>query len=173
MPIPLLDNLAGVAAPPIDKDYRYILLTAGAAGSGQYNAGVLTSESVSGSAPLIIATAVISLAGSPVNGKTINLINTERRFLRAGSAGSVEHDAMQLITGSFDLRVGDSGGDQTGNWTGAISRDTGGSLGTMNGAGGTKASSRIVFSSADSPNARTAGETRPKNIGVTYYMRIK
>mgnify|MGYP001086013760 CR=1 FL=1 len=173
VPIPLMDNLAGVAAPPKDKAYRYVLLTAGEAGSGKYNNGILTSESVTGTAPLVVATAVISLAGSPVNGSTINLINTERRFLRAGSAGSVQNDAMQQITGAFDLRVTNNGANITSLHTGALSSGTGTDNATVQATSTGPTDTRILFDSANSPSARTDTETRSKNIGVTYYMRIK
>src|SRR5690606_24463705 len=84
--VALQDDLTGVSAPPTDNPaYRYIRLTAG----DDYNDGVLISESVSGSAPLVTATAVIDLDSSPMDGETVHLINTERRFLRAGSAGTV------------------------------------------------------------------------------------
>ncbi len=78
VPIPILDSITGVAQPPTGNPYRYIKLTA----SDSYNTGVLTSESVTGSAPLVVATAVISLAGSPINGQTVNLVNTEELFER-------------------------------------------------------------------------------------------
>lgn len=76
--------------PTNDPSFRYIILTAGLTGAGQYNEGVLTDETVTGSDPTITATAVVSLAGSPMDGKTIDLINTSRVFLRpAESAGPI------------------------------------------------------------------------------------
>src|SRR5690606_15300727 len=82
-PFPLWDHIPGCPIPPTGSpDFRFIKLTAG----GAYNAGVLTNESVTGTEPLVIATAEISLAGSPVNGATVHLINTERRALRAGES---------------------------------------------------------------------------------------
>ena len=173
VPIPLLDNLAGVAAPPKDKAYRYVLLTAGETGSGGYNEGILSGESVTGSAPLVVATAVISLAGSPVNGATINLINTERRFLRAGSAGTAQDDAMQQITGAFDLRVTNNGANLTSGWTGALSSVAGSGTSTVQAASSGPVNTRVALDSTNSPNARTATETRPKNIGGSYFMRVK
>lgn len=147
VPIPFFTNLAGVAEPPTNKAYRYIKLTA----SDAYNTGVLTGESVSGSAPLVQASATVSLTGSPINGLVVQLINTERRFLRAGLPGTLEQDAMEThqhgssaTTGSSSQIVAPGGvgvataGSTTGNNTG-----------------------------------RSAVETRVKNVGVTYYMRIK
>src|SRR5690606_3715856 len=55
--------------PPADNpDFRDIILTAGLTGAGQYNEGILTDETVTGSDPTITATAVVSLAGSPMDG---------------------------------------------------------------------------------------------------------
>lgn len=167
VPIPLQSNITGVTAPPTDQDYRYIKLTA----SDSYNTGVLTSESVSGSAPLVIATAVIDLSDSPLDGQTVQLINTERRALRAGSAGTVQNDQMQQITG-------DAGGSgplialSTVTNSGAISLDTTGATTTLTLSGTTVPRANIGFDSADSPDARAGNETRSKNIGVDYYMRI-
>ena len=158
VPIPVWDHIAGVAVPPTnDSAFRYVKLTA----SDAYNSGVLTSETVAGSAPLVQATAVISDSASPINGQTIRLINTERRFLRAGSSGEVEADAMQghrhataaaLWTTSPTVFLGSGGG-----FTGASNN------------------SAILNPTTDGVNGtpRTANETRSKNIGATYYMRIR
>lgn len=162
VPIPVLDSVVGVAAPPTDRHFRYILLTAGEDGVGEYNEGVLTSENVTGSAPLVVATAVIDLAESPLNGQTINLINTERRFLRAGSAGTVQTDAMQ---GHFHARQYANTMDFN---TSAGSFSSGPAYGTV------ASRDNVGAPSADGVNGtpRTANETRSKNIGVTYYLRI-
>lgn len=155
-PFPLRDDLAGVEIPPTDNAaYRYIRLTA----SDAYNSGVLTSQSVSGSAPEVIATAVISLAGSPINGLTVNLLNTERRFIRAGSSGTVEFDAMQGHKHGYT--VGGSGGTAGGDYL-------------SNGSGGS-GSTTILTPVTDGSNGtpRTTIETRPKNQGATFYMRVK
>lgn len=171
VPIPLLDSLVGVSNPPTNLNYRYIKLTA----SDSYNTGVLTSESVSGSAPLVVATAVISLSGSPINGETVNLINTERRFLRAGSSGTVENDQMQQITGAANaLLHASSTVPLIGSVTGAIGLRAAYGANYISGqAAGPTIQDGIDFNSANSPNARTGTETRSKNIGVTYFMRIK
>ena len=159
VPVPVFGHLAGVVVPPKDKGYRYIKLTA----SDAYNAGVLVSESVSGSAPLIAATAVINLAGSPLNGQTVSLINTEKRVLRASDiSGELLSDAMQ------------------GHHHGLLYPFTGGFGGELNTSLSTQASSGILANTATSPisdgvngTPRVANETRAKSIGVTYYMRIK
>lgn len=151
VPIPVFDHIAGVSAPPKNSSYRYIKLTA----SDSYNTGILTGESVSGSAPLVIATAVISLAGSPINGRTVQLINTERRSLRAGSSGMVEADAFQGHRHSGSMSFG--GSANLGNLASYIQTSNTGDP-VSDGTNGTP---------------RIANETRPKNIGATFYMRIK
>ena len=163
-------SMTGAETPPDDSAlYRYILLTAGENGTGEYNDGLLTSESVSGSAPLVIATAVISDAGSPLNGETVNLINTEGRFIRAStSPGTVQADQMQQITGSI--------GDAAGVWPGAAGSSGAFSATTAANnrpANGSASSSRYEFDSANSAGARTGNETRAKNIGLSAYMRIR
>ncbi len=87
MPFPLVP---GAPLPPTDApSFRYVILTAGLDGAGQYNEGVLTDETVTGSDPTITATAVVSLTGSPMDGQTIDLINTSRAFLRPGAPGPI------------------------------------------------------------------------------------
>lgn len=150
------DEIAGVVIPPTnDPSFRYIKCTA----SDAYNTGVLTSESVTGSAPLVIATAVVSLVGSSFNGLTVNLINTERRVLRAGSSGVVEQDALQ--------------GHRHQHYTGGSGGAGGGDY-LANGSGSTSGSG-ILSPVTDTVNGtpRTANETRGKGIGITYYRRIK
>lgn len=156
VPIPVWTHITGVSTPPTnDPAYRYIKLTA----SDSYNTGVLTSESVSGSAPLVQATAVINLAGSPINGQTVRLINTERRAIRAGSSGSVESDAMQGhfhdVVDSYAAGGGGTGGVYAAN-SGLVQSLV--------------ASAPISDGTNGTP--RVANETRGKNIGADYYMRI-
>ncbi|WAC45566.1 hypothetical protein OU997_05185 [Pseudomonas sp. SL4(2022)] len=152
-PFPLWTHLAGVTAPPTDNaNYRYIKLTA----SDSYNTGVLTGESVSGSAPQVQATAVINDPGSPINGQTIRLINTERRVLRAGQSGVVEADdiashahtvnvsAYSGTPGTYNSRL--SGGFNTDLYPAS------GFFGINNSGG---------------------SETRAKNIGADFYVRIR
>lgn len=171
VPIPVFDHIAGVSAPPTNKDYRFIKLTAGESGAGGYNAGVLISESVTGSAPLVSATATVSLEGSPVNGRSVRLINTERRMLRAGSSGTVEQDALQEITGTFEVRSASNNPSAIGG-DGAFVRSDGiGAQVLPATSAPNQARDRVTFTAGNV--ARTATETRAKNIGVTYYMRIK
>jgi hypothetical protein len=153
VPIPVFDHLAGVSIPSTTAAYRYIKLTA----SDSYNSGVLTSESVTGSAPLVLASATINLAGSPINGLSVSLINTERRSLRPGSSGTLENDQAQSHTHGPLLF-----------WT------TG--SGALAGGGGIGYYQSITAGApvdVGSGTPRVGSENRPKNIGATYYMRIK
>lgn len=158
VPVPLLNNLAGVTVPPTSRGYRYITLTA----SDPYNSGVLMSEVVTGSFPLVTASAVVSLAGSPMNGQTVSLINTEQRLLRGALIpGQTLQDAQQNITGSLGYACVSSA---SGAFT--FSRvDAGPSLGVGNATGTVSLDASLV--------ARTATETRVKSIGVVYIMRVK
>lgn len=162
------DSNSAVEVPPTDNpNFRYIKLSAGENGSGGYNEGILINETVSGSAPLIEAMAEISLPDSPFHGQTVRLLNTERRFVRAGEAGVAQDDQMQQITGSVGWAMLSSSSKIA---TGALDRTTtrtgeyeGGNAGEF---------SNINIDSSKSPGARTGNETRPRNIGRTVYMRI-
>jgi hypothetical protein len=164
VPIPVWDHIAGMTPPPSGNPaYRYIKLTA----SDGYNAGVLTSESVSGSAPLVQAIAAISDAGSPLNGQSVRLINTERRALRAGSSGTVEADSLQ---GHWhEIR----------NAVGGINRPAGGVAGGASSTGaaapvsGDEMVAKTIITDGVNGTPRVTNETRSKNIGATYYMRIR
>ncbi|KZE34091.1 hypothetical protein IMF23_04255 [Chelatococcus daeguensis] len=145
-PIDLMEHIAGVPPPPTDRGYRYVKLTAGLTGAGGYNEGCLASESVSGSAPYINATAVISLAGSPLEGQTIRLLNTEGRFLRRGSSGVLQDD--QIKSHSHGIQVG---GSVNGSFVAAGN----------------------PYSDVRNTQAFGGDETRPRNMAVPAYMRIK
>ncbi|WFS20635.1 hypothetical protein P9K38_09965 [Pseudomonas sp. 905_Psudmo1] len=167
MPFPIQTHITGVPVPPTDNpNYRYIKLTA----SDSYNTGVLTSESVSGSAPLVQATAVINDAGSPMNGQTVRLINTEERVLRAGNSGAVLADALQNITASLGSAANGWGAVSSSlQASGAFSKTT--SRANFSGSGASGVSSNDLAFDA-SLVARTANETRVKSIGADYFMRI-
>ena len=92
--IALPTHLAGIDLPPTDNPlFRYVLLTAGENGAGGYNEGVMVNESVSGSAPLVEATAEIEDSESPINGETISLWNTERRYTRASDVSGEKENS--------------------------------------------------------------------------------
>ena len=176
MPFPLWENLTGVTAPDNSGTAKFIKLTAGLTGTGAYNEGLLTSESVSGSAPEVTATAQI--VGGDLDGETVHLINTEESFLRARTtSGALQQDQMQRITGAVNEVSSTAVGplkDSASDVNGVFSK--GGTVtnviqGSTNGTG-----RELDFDSANSPNARTSsstnGETRSKNVSATYFMRI-
>lgn len=184
-------GVTGFVAPPKDKAYRYILLSAGQTGAGAYNQGVLTSESVSGSSPNVSATATISLAGSPFNGQGVRLINTERRFLRPGSPGGLENsDNLSHGHGVSDpghnhgvndpghshgitVRFGDSG-TNAGWASSAMSTNTSNTAGDRAVISGSGTGIWLNGSGTGISIQGSGGsEARPRNIGVDYYMRIK
>lgn len=152
-PFPLWTHLTGVTAPPTDNaNYRYIKLTA----SDSYNTGVLTGESISGSAPLVQATAVISDASSPLDGQTVRLINTERRVLRAGQSGVVEADDIASHTHAVNVSAySGTPGTYNSRLSGGFNTDLYPATGLfgINNTGGS--------------------ETRAKNIGADFYVRIR
>ena len=174
----LWDHLSGVETPPNDPDgpLVFVKLTHGEAGSGNFNDGLLDSEELDGSFPLVEATANIRVG--PLSGQRIHLINTEESFLRAReSSGALQMDQMQRITGSHDARYTGRaytiGGSRSSS-EGAFSLESG----SHSGGRDTEGTSILYkFDSAGSPNARTSsgtdGETRSKNVSATAYMRIK
>ena len=164
--IPANMGVTGFVAPPKDKAYRYVLLTAGQTGAGAYNQGILTSESTSGSTPTVTSTGVISLAGSPFNGSPVRLINTERRFLRAGSAGTLEDSQNASHTHgvtdpghvhSFNARITGQQGTNGSNGQSFVLNETLNTTSSLTG---------IAIQSSGGTEARS------RNIGVDYYMRI-
>ncbi|MCE9664534.1 hypothetical protein LY622_13930 [Halomonas sp. M5N1S17] len=168
VPFGIRDDLAGADVPPTDNaNYRYIKLTA----SDAYNSGALTSESISGSAPLVVATAVIDFTDSPINGETVNLWNTEGRYPKAGtSPGTVANDQMQQITGAVSsgtiLTVGLT--DTEGAFEDSVVPGTSASFSSSTGRG----LAPLDFNSENSPGARVGAYTDVKHQQVTYYMRI-
>jgi len=171
MPIPIWDHLSIDQPPNSGNGAIYVKLTAGQSGPGGYNQGLLRSETISGSAPLVTATAIVNLPDSPIYNQTIHLINTEEAFIRARTvSGELQMDQMQRITGKLkNIRSTTFVGE------GMVSIEAGS---TGNGTGGADTSPKnIVFNSANSPNARasstTSGETRSKNVSATWYLRIR
>ena len=174
-PFFLFDNITGVSAPDNSGEAKYIRLTAGQSGAGGYNEGLLTNESVSGSAPLVEATAEI--ATGPLAGQIVPLINTEEAFLRAReTSGALQMDQKQRTTGRFA-----NGRSSYSNTSYSLGTEDGAFTGIGGHTNGPSASSgpgwtNMDFDSANSPDARvsatTAGETRSKNRSATAYMRI-
>lgn len=144
----------------------FIELTAGLTGVGNFNNGKLTSESVTGSAPLVLATATINLASSPMNGQVIDLLNTEGRILRPStSAGTKQDDQSQGHGHNFVVSNGQRG---VGSPSGTVDITSGGgSPATL--------TDRVTTAISDGTNGtpRVGTENRMKNVGVKAYMRIK
>ena len=168
--IPANIGMPGFVFPPKDKAYRYVLLTAGQTGAGAYNQGILTSESTSGSHPTVTSTAVVSLAGSPFNGNTIRLINTERRFLRPGFAGTLE-DSQNL---AHTHGVTDGGHAHSVNYQAGPSGTiyAGGQLAGVSSLVGPVAFNTQPAATGVSIQSSGGNEARPRNVGVDYLMRI-
>lgn len=172
VPFPIWDHLPGCPLPPTDNPhFRFVKLTA----SDSYNAGALTNESVSGSAPLIVATAKIAVPGSPIDGATIYLKNTMRAYGRAGQSGVLENDALQDIGGTFQLRRGDLGENLAYGGSGSMVITTGTGTAAQrlsaNAQGASLSGDTVSFS--PSAVARTANETRVRGVGENLYMRTK
>lgn len=170
VPIPQYFGVNGAGGP--DKAgnngrYKYILLTAGQGGSGGFNEGVIINEVVSGSWPNIGAYVTINMPTSPMHNQTVQLINTSRMFLRPGNAGSQQYFAIQ----AHSHGVNDPGHYHSG---------------VQNGTQSTGRSTAVdqppaVYSRGNTDWAGTGiwlsntgeEETRPRNIGVQYVLRIK
>lgn len=191
--VEIFDHVPGVNAPDNSGSHKWIKLTADEDGSGQYNEGLLEDESVSGSFPLVEATAEISVG--PLAGQVVPLINTEQSYLRprAGESGTLQMDSVQehrhyngsiAETGQgnriaahnregYTTRRGSNNEQASGNSGGAnrsgvtsLPITTGVSIDYTN----TSLSSGEQETGATS--ARTATETRTKSRGVTAYMYI-
>lgn len=150
-PFPLWDHWGTISGPPTDDPrFRFIKLTAGETGAGQYNEGVLVDEVVTGSSPTITATAKVNLATSPLDGGTVHLVNTSRLFLRPGASSTMQSSQFESHShGISNLR--------------SANAENLGASGSQRYVGNT------VISST---NTTGGDETRPRNVGVTYYMRI-
>lgn len=206
------DGATGFTVPPTNKAYRYVELTAGLTGAGQYNQGILTGESTSGSSPNITATATVSLSGSPFNGTTINLLNTERIFMRPGSQGTRQASvfsshshgvsdpghAHSVSDPGHNHGVNDPGHSHGITYYNSGSGGTAGAtIDTVSTVNGQAQSSRAISANGSGTgiwlNASgtgigingagtgisiqntgdSGGETRPRNVGIRLFRRIK
>lgn len=109
MPFPIM---TGFPLPSNAGDAKYILLTAGQDGVGGYNEGMLTGETITGTAPKITAVAVINVPGSFRDGETIHLINTSKPFIRPGESGVITDSQNLAHTHTLLTRTspGEGGG---------------------------------------------------------------
>ena len=161
VPIPVWDHLTIDKPPNSGNGAIYIKLTAGQSGSGGFNHGLLRNETVSGSAPLVTATAVINLSDSPIYNQTVHLINTEEAFIRARTtSGVLQNDQIQQLTGAF-------GRVTYGQISGIFALEE--YVGTY--SAGSHNTAIISFDS--SRVARSGNETRSKNVSATWYLRIR
>lgn len=156
------------APPTDDPNFRYVLCTAGQTGSGGYNEGVLINESVTGTAPLVMASAKVSLTGSPMDGITIPLINTERRFVGAGEVEALENDSMQRILGTF-MDVSNNAAGTPGPATGAFSNTVDGAYA---GRGGSDARNGALRTFDSATVTRTSDHNQPRTHRLPHYRRI-
>lgn len=170
VPFPVWDHIFD--APSNAGTAKFIKLTAGLSGSGGYNEGLIGSESVSGTAPAITATATI-LVG-PATGETVALVNTEQAFIRPRTtSGDLQTGEVQ---GHTHTGTTDSAGSHTHTATAAVNGAGGGSF--DGGGGAFSGATTITTSSAGAhthpfTTASTGGdETRPRNRSASMYLRI-
>ncbi|EOD4151320.1 hypothetical protein ACJQ3B_001876 [Vibrio cholerae] len=143
--IPIGMEVAFDTPPPTnDPRFRFVKLTYNDA----YNTGLLTSQTLSGSAPELVSTAVISAAQSPINGQTIDMINTMGTFIRPGVTAGVRQlsgnksHAHPLASSTYNVAPG----------------------------GG----ATVLTASGSGANTLTNGdnESKPYNISRVFYKRI-
>ncbi|MDB2704925.1 hypothetical protein N9Y67_00120 [Pseudomonadota bacterium] len=167
-PFALFDHLPGVLSPDNSGAEKYIKLTAGLDGVGEYNEGLLISETFTNArtdvATDMSVTAVISHANSPMNGAVVSLINTEVSALRPDDGGDLELDAIRNIAGSVDTDRA-----QISTASGAF---TGPSIYAAAGIGGSSINIGRGFSFDASLVVPTDIRNQIKSRRVSMYMRI-
>ncbi|KKK55356.1 hypothetical protein LCGC14_3075380, partial [marine sediment metagenome] len=163
------DHIPGVDEPDNSGTVKYIKLTAGEDGVGEYNEGLLAGETLADGGGLgdpedVTVTATISYAASPMNGQVVNLINSEKSAVIPGeSSGTLILDAIRNITGSIGTdraQITSGSGALAGPSGYANANADGGSLNI--GRGFTFDASRVV---------RTASRNQIKAREATFYMR--
>ncbi|EJL6578998.1 TPA: hypothetical protein PMB55_003290 [Vibrio cholerae] len=144
--IPIGMEVAFDTPPPTnDPRFRFVKLTYNDA----YNTGLLTSQTLSGSAPELVSTAVISAAQSPINGQTIDMINTMGTFIRPGVTAGVRQ-LSENRSHAHALGVADNP---------AV-------------GGGSAAEGFGPIDAYPLTNADGGSESRPYNISRVFYKRI-
>ncbi|PAR29565.1 phage tail protein [Vibrio metoecus] len=142
--VPIGMEVAFDTPPPTnDARFRFVKLTYNDA----YNTGLLTSQTLSGSAPELVSTAVISAAQSPINGQTIDMVNTMGTFIRPSDTSGVLQSSDNKEHG-HPIQYGNFG-TSSGNVS-VYSRTTG-------------TNSNTAFSGIE--------ESRPRNISRVFYKR--
>ena len=160
----------GALPPSQIGPYRYIELTAGKSGVGEYNNGLITSEIVTGAFPLVIATAEIALVGSPLVGQSIHLLNTEQRFIQPGIAGTVNRHHTAPPVSAFSAA-------SNGSHSHGMKMYTSGSIGSFAAWADSNRQSGEVSTNAAGAHTHTVSGgdavTRPKYGEFVFFMRIK
>ncbi|CSA93346.1 phage tail-collar fiber domain-containing protein [Vibrio cholerae] len=143
--IPIGMEVAFDTPPPTnDPRFRFVKLTYNDA----YNTGLLTSQTLSGSAPELVSTAVISAAKSPINGQTIYLKNTMGVYaVPATTEGIIAQNIPQPARYRID------------SISHGVSLQTGPSI------------SGFIITSAASESQITGG-LKPRSFGEVLYKRI-
>ncbi|MBY3693866.1 hypothetical protein [Vibrio cholerae] len=126
--IPIGMEVAFDTPPPTnDPRFRFVKLTYNDA----YNTGLLTSQTLSGSAPELVSTAVISAAKSPINGQTIDMINTMGTFIRPGVTAGVRKSSQNKAHTHSEYGAGQA--EQVGGGGIAVLRFVKGTTGVSGG----------------------------------------
>lgn len=143
--IPIGMEVAFDTPPPTnDPRFRFVKLTHNDA----YNTGLLTSQTLSGSAPELVSTAVISAAQSPINGQAIYLKNTMGVY------------AVPAVTqGIVAQNIPQPAGYRINTISQGVSLQTGPSI------------SGFIITSAASESQITGG-LKPRSFGEVLYKRI-
>ncbi len=143
--IPIGMEVAFDTPPPTnDPRFRFVKLTYNDA----YNTGLLTSQTLSGSAPELVSTAVISAAQSPINGQTIYLKNTMGVYAVPAATQEI---IAQNIPQPARYRID--------SISPGVSLQTGPNI------------SGFIISSA-SQEAQVTGGLKPRSFGAVLYKRI-
>lgn len=175
-----IDTSIGMVLPDNSSDQKFVLLTEGLTGAGQYNEGLIDNEvsqvvTAENGHDYLEKTA--DLLVGPFTGETVHMLNSESASIRPGETpGQIFADQMQRITGMLAIGgdVGFSPAVSTsleGAFTRAASSDYGSipSTTTASGYG-------VNFDSADSPDARTSsatdGPTYDKHVTRQAVMRV-
>lgn len=156
--------LNSIDLPPTN-DASCVWVELSATSSYGSNSTNLKSISTTGTAPDIISTAVVNNANSPLNNKTIALINDDGRYIIAGNnEGSKRNDAIQNMVGYFSGQIADIP-IASGIFSGS-SVDGDASL------GGSYNGKRTTIKFDNSIVARTDDTTHGRDISARFFMRI-
>jgi hypothetical protein len=174
VPFGVWDHLTGVAAPSNTGVSKFIKLTAGEDGAGQFNENLVSNEVITGAGDLVVVTADIAVG--VLLGQTVSLLNSESRYLKSGaSSGTVANDQMQ--THAHTMYTANTASAQTGlNNSSALSpmgstNNTSGAYRPRIGATGVGILGAPIELNS-STAARNGTRTDTKHSQITQYMRI-